>query len=180
MSVFDIFTQGVGFAGLAVMVISYQIRDNGKLFFVQSIGNALFALQFILLSGISGAAALLITMVRNLLYMKADSAEWASKKFWPWLFAVIYLAVGIWQWDSWKDILPLTACLLCCFVYWNRNARHIRTANLFVASPCWITYDILVGTWGGIINEILTMGSILISIKRYGWKNLGMDPEEIK
>jgi hypothetical protein len=33
-------------------------------------------------------------------------------------------------------------------------------------------YNILVGSWAGILDEIVTEASMIISIFRYGWKNL--------
>ena len=43
---------------------------------------------------------------------------------------------------------------------------------MFVNSPLWIIYDIIVGSWAGILDEIFSEGSMIISIVRYGWKNL--------
>ena len=49
----------------------------------------------------------------------------------------------------------------------------IRLSNLFCASPCWLIFDIIVGSIGGILNETILIVSILVSIYRYGWKGLG-------
>lgn len=43
---------------------------------------------------------------------------------------------------------------------------------MFINSPLWIIYDILVGSWAGILDEVVSEVSIIISIARYGWKNL--------
>jgi hypothetical protein len=34
-------------------------------------------------------------------------------------------------------------------------------------------YNILVGSWAGILDELATEASMILSIYRYGWKNLG-------
>ena len=52
------------------------------------------------------------------------------------------------------------------------NAQKIRIAGMFINSPLWILYDILVGSWAGIVDEIVTEASMILSIYRYGWKNL--------
>ena len=41
-----------------------------------------------------------------------------------------------------------------------------------VNSPLWIVYDIAVGSWAGILDEIVSEVSMIVSIARYGWKNL--------
>ncbi|MBO5568468.1 MAG: YgjV family protein, partial [Clostridia bacterium] len=44
-------------------------------------------------------------------------------------------------------------------------------------SPLWIVYDVIVGSWAGILDEVVTELSIIISIIRYGWKNLDRTEE---
>ena len=39
-------------------------------------------------------------------------------------------------------------------------------------SPLWIIYDVIIGSWAGILDEIVTEISMIVSIFRYGWKNL--------
>ena len=56
-------------------------------------------------------------------------------------------------------------------------AMTIFLASMLVNSPLWIVYDVIVGSWAGILDEVVTELSILISIIRYGWKNLDR-PEE--
>ena len=52
------------------------------------------------------------------------------------------------------------------------NARKIRIVGMLINSPLWIIYDIAVGSWAGILDEIVSEASMLISILRYGWKNM--------
>ena len=42
----------------------------------------------------------------------------------------------------------------------------------FLSFQCKIIYDILVGSWAGILDEVVGEASMIISIARYGWKNL--------
>ena len=51
---------------------------------------------------------------------------------------------------------------------------------MLINSPLWIVYDVLVGSWAGILDEAVTETSMLISILRFGWKNLDQtqDPAE--
>lgn len=49
-------------------------------------------------------------------------------------------------------------------------------SNLFCASPAWLLYDVMVGSIAGIVNEAITLTSIIVSVLRFGWKELG-DPE---
>lgn len=52
------------------------------------------------------------------------------------------------------------------------SARKIRLVGMCINSPLWIIYDIIVGSWAGILDEIVSEASMLLSIVRYGWKNI--------
>ena len=76
----DLCIQGIGFAAVAVFILSYQIRSNRRLFLLQLIGSALFCLQFFLLDAKSGCLSLAVNMLRNALMMKYGEWGWVRKK----------------------------------------------------------------------------------------------------
>lgn len=41
-----------------------------------------------------------------------------------------------------------------------------------------LLYDLIIHSWGGALSESITIISILVSIFRFGWKNLGEDSFE--
>lgn len=71
--------------------------------------------------------------------------------------------------------LPAAGSIAGTVGYWSNNARKIRLANLLVTSPCLLTYDVIVGSWGGALNETVAILSIVISILRFGWAALDGD-----
>ena len=75
-------------------------------------------------------------------------------------------------WSGWISILPVAANIAATVGGYTHNARKIRIAGMFLNSPLWILYAILVGSWAGILDEIFTESSMILSIVRYGWKNL--------
>ena len=75
-------------------------------------------------------------------------------------------------WDGWISILPVAANIAATIGGYTHNGKKIRIAGMFINSPLWIIYDILVGSWAGILDEIVTEASMILSIIRYGWKNL--------
>ena len=50
--------------------------------------------------------------------------------------------------------------------------------GILINSPLWIVYDIVVGSWAGILDEIVSELSMIISIIRYGWKNMELSEDE--
>lgn len=79
---------------------------------------------------------------------------------------------------GWLSLLPVIANIASTIGGYTHNAKKIRIAGMFVNSPLWIIYDILVGSWAGILDEVVSELSMIISIIRYGWKNLDKTEEE--
>lgn len=65
-------------------------------------------------------------------------------------------------------MLPVTANIAAMIGGYTYNARKIRMVGILINSPLWIVYDIVVGSWAGILDEIVSE----VSMIRYGWKNM--------
>ena len=168
--------QAVGFLAVAAFLISYQIKSNRALFLCQMIGSGLFCLQFFLLGAASGCVSLGVNILRAALLLQYDRWGWVRRKVTASLFCGAYGAVLILTWAGPASLLAFAASVASTLGYWRHNARTIRLSNLLCASPCWLLYDIFVHSWGGVVNVSLTIASILISVRRFGWKALG-DPD---
>ncbi len=169
----DFWIQAIGFVGVALFIISYQIRSNRALFLCQLLGCLVFCLQFFLMGAYTGAIGLIINIVRNLLLLKADSWKWAKSKA---TMAVIILLLGVmtaYTWAGWKSLLPFISVAVTTVGYWTNNAQKIRLSQL-IGSPCTLAYDLIVRTWGGALSEAIAIVSILFSIYRFGWRNLNV------
>lgn len=93
------------------------------------------------------------------------------------MICVLQLTALLITWSGWISLLPVIANIAATIGGYTHNARKIRTVGMFVNSPLWMIYDIIVGSWAGILDELISEISMLISIVRYGWKNLDkIDP----
>lgn len=169
----EILIQGIGFVGVIFYIVSYQVKSNKGLYVYQLLGSLSFMIQFVLLGGITGCFGLMITILRNFLLARIDKWTWVKGK--PVALGIMALStlVTVCTWSGWLNLLPWLAVVGSTIGYWTNNARSIRLSNLVCASPCWLIYDVLLGSIGGVINESITLCSILVSIYRYGWKALG-------
>lgn len=165
--------QGIGFAGVLFFILSYQIKSNKTLFLFQLLGSAMFCCQFLLMDAYSGIVNLIAIIARNILLIKIRDWKWVQSK---WLESVFLIFFTICLYASWQgpvSLLPYMAMAVTTVAYWTDNPLIIRLGNLVCGSPCWLIYDAIIGSWAGIINESITIGSILISIWRFGWKEMG-------
>lgn len=164
--------QAIGFLGVALFIISYQIRSNRALFLCQLMGCIVFCVQFFLMGAYTGAISLIVNIARNLLLVKSNDWKWVKSQVTLAAIIVPLLVMTICTWAGWISILPFVSVAVTSIGYWTQNAQKIRLSQLF-GSPCTLLYDILVHTWGGAVCEAITILSIIISIVRFGWRNLG-------
>lgn len=173
---YDIITQGIGFVGVLFFIISFQIKSNRKLFIMQLLGSGMFCCQFFLLGAYSGMVSLLAIMARNALLIKVRDWPWVRSQKTLAAFLVICIGCVALTWQGPVSLLPLLAMVGTTVAYWTDNAQKIRLGILVFDVPGWLIYDIIVGSWGGVVNELITLASVLISIRRYGWKAMN-DPD---
>lgn len=172
----DIIIQGIGFLGVIAFIVSYQIKSNRALYIFQLLGSLLFCVQFFMLGAYSGCLSMMLNILRYALLTKYNEWNWVQRKELAWIFVAAFAAVLIFTWAGPITILAFLASSVSTVFYWTNNAKMIRASNLFCASPCWLVYDIFAGSWGGVVNEAITLTSILVSVVRFGWKAMG-DPD---
>lgn len=174
-SFYGFFTQLLGFLGAALFFASYQAKSNKRLFVLQTVGCLAFCVQFALLGAYSGCLSLLINLVRNLMLTKYNESALIRWKGWALLFSAASVASATLTWEGWISLLPVIGTVSGAVSCWTNNARTIRVANLTLNAPFMLVYDLLVRSWGGALNESVTILSIVISIFRFGWDALDGD-----
>jgi hypothetical protein len=170
MSIEFLFIQMIGFVGTILYFLSFQCKSNRKLFRVQFLSYLFYTLHLILLGAITGGVSYIINTFRSLCL--GSKWEFAKGKKMCALICLMQLAALGFTWAGWLSVLPVAANIASTIGGYTHNPRKIRVAGMFVNSPLWIVYDVLVGSWAGILDEVLSEVSMIISILRYGWKNL--------
>lgn len=171
----SILVQVIGFIGVAFFLLSYQVKSNKKLFAFQTVGSGLFCLQFFLLGAYSGCLSLVVSTVRNVMMTRYNTSKIIQWNGWVLILSAAAVAVSVVTWNGLISLLPVAGTISTTIAFWTNNAKNIRIANLAVNSPCMLIYDVLVKSWGGVLNESITIISIVISIMRFGWKALDGD-----
>lgn len=88
------------------------------------------------------------------------------------ILCLLQLVTLLFTWGGWWSVLPVAANIAATIGGYPHNARTIRVVGMLINSPLWIIYDAIVGSWAGILDEVISGVSMILSIFRYGWKNL--------
>ena len=167
---------GFGVLSTICFILSFQIKSNKALYIIQSIANIFYGTQFYLLGATGGLFNMGMQIVRNLLLLKIESWTWLKWKVWPAIFCIPSLIYMFITWTSWLDILPFIAFSVGTFAFWTNSAKMLRLSELVCVSPAWLLYDLIEGAYGGVLNELVILASVVVSIARFGWKGLD-DPD---
>ena len=165
------FAQLVGLFGTALFFASYQCRDNRQLFRVQFLSYLCYTAHLFLLGAATGAVSYLINTFRS--FCLSSRYDFLRSRAMGAVICVLQILALVFTWSGWLSVLPVAANIATTIGGYTCNARTIRSVGMFINSPLWIAYDIIIGSWAGILDEIATEASILLSIFRYGWKSLG-------
>ena len=162
--------QAIGLAGTVLCGMSFQCKCNKDLFRVQFLSYLCYTTHLLLLGAITGGISYILNTFRS--FCLGSKIEFARSKKMCMIICTLQIATLIITWSGWISLLPVAANIASTIGGYTYNARKIRIAGMFVNSPLWIIYDIIVGSWAGILDEVFSEGSMIISIVRYGWKNL--------
>ena len=167
--------QLIGVAGTLLFFLSYQCRSNRNLFRVQLLSYLFYTAHLLLLGAVTGGVSYMINTLRS--FCLGSRWKFAHSRAMCVIICAMQLAALALTWSGWISILPVAANIAATLGGYTHNPRKIRIAGMFVNSPLWIVYDLCVGSWAGILDEAVTEGSMVLSIIRFGWKNL--DREEM-
>ena len=175
MEAYEIIAQAVGIVAMAFNILSYQGKKQSTVILLQLFGGSLFAINYLMLGATVGSVLNIIGAVRAIVFLFKDKLK-TDKLPWFIAFVASYIIVYILNFTVFGkeptlynlciEILPVIGMVALTIAYRMKNASDVRKFGL-ISSPAWLTYNIVVGSWGAILCEIFTLCSILIGMFRH-------------
>ena len=162
--------QAIGFVGTILFFLSYQFKSNKNLFRMQFVSYLCYTTHLLLLGAVTGGISYILNTVRS--FCLGGKNKFLKSRWMCLIICLLQVATLVFTWDGWQSILPVAANIAATIGGYTYNGRKIRIAGIFINSPLWIVYDVIVGSWAGVVDELVSEASMIISIFRYGWKNL--------
>ena len=170
MELNDILVQAIGLVGTALFFISYQCKSNRSLFRVQFLSYLCYTTHLLLLGAITGGISYVLNLFRS--FCLGSKLKFAHSRAMCAIICALQVAAMIFTWSGWISILPVAANIAATIAGYTRNGRTIRVVGILVNSPMWMVYNLICGSMAGVLDEAVTEVSMLVSIMRFGWKNL--------
>lgn len=151
-----------GLGAMTALFCIYQQTERRKMLVCKLIADICWVIHYALLGGTAGMIPNFIGIFRELVFVNRENKKWADKWFWPVLFILCSWTLGLSTCERLVDLLPIMASTFVTISLWLKNPKLTKLITLPV-SAAFIIYDLYAGSVVGIINESLSIVSILIS-----------------
>ena len=155
---------GIG-AMLALFSI-YQQKTRKGILISKLSADICWVIHYLCIGGTAGAIPNLVGIFRELVFVNRKKHKWANYIFWPAVFILINLCLGIRTFSSPINILPIAASALVTVLLWIDNPLLTKLMSIPVCTAFMI-YDFHIGSYIGIINEAISILSIIIFIIKH-------------
>lgn len=185
MDWFDILAQAFGILGSVFIIGSFQMKSNKWLYIFQSIGGLLFTVNFFMVGSYTGSMLNAIGFFRGIILAMGE--KWTKK----WIGALVtlaYVTAGVVTFmltcetvmDGVCTVLITLSGVATTLSMWTRNGKIIRWVNFGMNSPTWLVNNIYYFSLGGIITEVVSIVSVLVSFIRFGFNGFEDEPTKSK
>lgn len=120
-----------------------------------------WVLHYACLGGVAGMIPNAIGICRELVFVNRQKHKWAHSVLWPVGFILLNWVLGFRTFYAWYNLLPIAASTFVTVSLWIDNPRLTKIISVPI-SAAFLTYDIFVHSYVGIINESIAILSILL------------------
>lgn len=156
-----IIAQLFGLFAMICLFAIYQQKNRKGIIFSKLCADVCWVVHYLCLGGIAGMIPNAIGIFREFIFINRKEKKWASKVFWPVIFIIINWAFGAGTFHSWYNLLPITASTFVTLSLWIDNPRLTKLISIPI-SASFLIYDIFIGSYIGIINESISIFSIIL------------------
>ena len=165
MDFLQIVGQALGIVAVILGFITYQVKTDKKLLFVQLLTCAVFSVHYYILGALPAAVLNIVGVARNVVYYHKDKSFYKPTLF-PMIFAVIMLALGIWTSNGIHSILVIAGLVINTVCLSFKNPQNVRKSVL-VTCPMVLAYNVIEHSIGGAVYESIAIISAIIGLIRY-------------
>ena len=171
--------QIIGIFAMVANVAAYQFKNRRNVILCQLVGSVLFAVNMFMLDALMGGLLNIVGIMRAIVYINKDRLK-IPVKLVNGIFMALYLSSYILVFAAFGkeptsfnlliEILPLIGMGAMTVGLSMKDSKAIRVCG-FINSPCWLIYNSLVFSLGGILCEVFGIVSVITAYIRLDMKN---------
>lgn len=156
-----------GILAVIIYVLGYLQKTRKKIILFNATSRALYIIQYFLLGAFEGAVLDIAGIISSLLANLKDKA-FIKKHFMLFVIGVnlMIILMGLATHKNIFSILPILGVIFHTSAFWITKEKTIRLVSL-LGCPFWLAYNLICGAYGSVIGDVLSIGSLAVSIVRY-------------
>ena len=174
----EVVAQAIGIIAMVFNVFSYQQKNAKRVFLMQMVGSALFGINYFMLGATIGGVLNIVAVIRAIVYFNSEKLR-ANHIGYFILFTLAYIGSYVLTftllekpftlYNALIELLPVIAMISLNIGFKVGTSKAIRRFG-FIASPCWLSYNICNFAIGAIICEAISIVSIFVGMLRHDIK----------
>ena len=161
--------QGFGIVAIILGFVSYQVKTQRQILFMQSMVAVVFCIHYGLIGAYSALGMNGVNIVRNIAY-DYRTRKGINSRLIPIIFVVIQVIMCALTWEAWYSVFVLIGVGINTYCMSFADPQNVRK-SIIVTSPFVLTYDIFARSVGGSIYESIALISAAIGIFRHKKSN---------
>ena len=170
--------QIISIIAMAFNIYSFQLKTANKVIVCQLFGGLFFSVSFFMLGMVTGGLLNVVAVMRAIVYRFKDKLH-SEHILWFLFFEALFVASYVLTFTVFKkeftafnaiiELLPVIGMTASTISFRLQSAKAIRAYGM-ICSPSWLIYNIIGGSIGAIICEVLSICSIVIGMFRHDFK----------
>lgn len=156
--------QAIGFIGSIIIVIGMQQKKYDYIVLCKISNEFFAAIHYFLLGGYTGMLINFASCFTNGVYWYRNKKQKSNLVF-QIMFGAMFVVLGALSWHGWISIFVVIAKLISSVALGINNPRIIRILNL-ISNPCWLVYNIYMGSIAGMVTDTTVISSVIIAVVR--------------
>lgn len=151
-----------GLGAMAALFMLYQQNGRKRLLLCKLCADVCWVAHYFCLGAYGGMVPNFVGIFRELVFVQRDKSRLAGGVWVPLFFILLNWGIGISTFEQPINIIPIAASTLVTISLWLRRPRLTKLLSVPV-SLAFLTYDLLVSSYIGVVNESIALFSILLS-----------------
>ncbi len=157
--------QIIGFIAIIFGFFIFIQKERKNVLLFKLITDFIWIAHFYLIGAYPTMATTLVAVFREVTFVKSDKYPFLKKKIILIIFCCLFICAALLTWKGPQSLLPAIASSLATVAFFNKNISIIRGIS-FIVSLLMLLNGIAFNSFANIVNEIITMISIIIGTLR--------------
>ncbi len=161
-----IILNGFGVLAIVCKICEYQVKKRTTMLMIATMANFLWVLYFIFYGDFASALTCLIGCIRLLIFMQKGKYKWADSPLWLIFFLALQVAVAIFTFRIWQDLISITAGFFGIFAYFVIDPKKYRALS-FIHMALWVVNSAVKFYPIALISDSVSTISVTVAMIRF-------------